>query len=148
MVCPPALADAVADEKRISDRGSPGLDQLALATLITSGRYDRHLRRMRTVYSGRRAVLVDALATHAPHVRLTGLAAGFHAVAHLPESVDETAVVAAAADRGVGLHGMSRYRADRSTTPPRLVLGFGNLSERAIQAGVAAIDDLLRPGSG
>jgi GntR family transcriptional regulator/MocR family aminotransferase len=146
MICPPALADAIADEKRVSDRGSPGLDQLALATLITSGRYDRHLRRMRTVYSGRRAALVEALATHAPGIALTGLAAGFHAVAHLPESADEPAVVAAAADRGVGLYGMSRYRADRSTTPPRLVLGFGNLSERAIQAGIATIGDLLQPG--
>ncbi|MFL6074935.1 MAG: PLP-dependent aminotransferase family protein [Mycobacteriales bacterium] len=146
MACPPAIAGAVAEEKRKTDRGSPGIDQLALATLITSGRYDRHLRRMRTVYSGRRAALVDSLATHAPHIRLTGLAAGFHAVAHLPESLDETAVVAAAAERGVGLRGMSLFRSDRATTPPQLVLGFGNLGERAIRAGVATIADLLQPG--
>ena len=35
----------------VADRGSPGLDQLALASLIESGRYDRHLRRMRAVYA-------------------------------------------------------------------------------------------------
>ena len=35
------------EDKRLSDRGSPTLEQLALATLIESGRYDRHLRRMR-----------------------------------------------------------------------------------------------------
>ena len=84
VLAPPSLAGAVAAEKRISDRGSSTLDQLALAALLESGRYDRHLRRMRAMYAGRRDVLIDALARHAPGVRLTGLAAGFHAVAHLP----------------------------------------------------------------
>jgi GntR family transcriptional regulator / MocR family aminotransferase len=57
--------------------------QVALAALLTSGRYDRHLRRMRAVYAARRRALVDAFARHAPGVPLTGLAAGFHAVARL-----------------------------------------------------------------
>lgn len=62
---PPSLADAVAAEKRISDRGSSTLDQLAMAALLESGRYDRHLRRMRGIYASRRTVLIDALARHA-----------------------------------------------------------------------------------
>jgi GntR family transcriptional regulator/MocR family aminotransferase len=144
MVCPPSLAEAITEEKRLSDRGSPVLDQLAVARLIESGRYDRHLRRMRTIYAGRRDALVDALGRHAPGVELSGLAAGFHAVAHLPGSVDEETVVAAARDRSVGLYGMSAYRSTGATTPPRLVLGFGNLGERSIQAGIAAVGDLLQ----
>ena len=144
MVCPPSLVEAVTEEKRLADRGSPILDQLTVARLIESGRYDRHLRRMRTVYAGRRDALVDALGRHAPAVELSGLAAGFHAVAHLPGSVDEQAVVAAARDCSVGLYGMSAYRSTGATTPPQLVLGFGNLGERAIQAGIAAVGDLLQ----
>jgi GntR family transcriptional regulator / MocR family aminotransferase len=144
VVCPPALAAAVGDEKRHSDRGSPVIDQLAVAALIESGRYDRHLRRMRATYANRRRALVEALASHAPAVNLTGLAAGFHAVAHLPESADEQAVIAAARARSVGLYGMSTYRSSRATTPPQLVLGFGNLTERAIHDGIAAVGDLLQ----
>jgi GntR family transcriptional regulator / MocR family aminotransferase len=147
VVCPPSLVEAVTEEKRLADRGSPVLDQLTVARLIESGRYDRHLRRMRTVYAGRRDALVDALGRHAPAVGLSGLAAGFHAVAHLPGSVDEQAVVAAARDRSVGLYGMSAYRSTGATTPPQLVLGFGNLGERAIQAGIAAVGDLLQAGA-
>ena len=60
VVCPPRLAEWIADEKELDDRGSPGLDQLALARLIESGRYDRHLRRMRGVYSGKREALIAA----------------------------------------------------------------------------------------
>jgi GntR family transcriptional regulator / MocR family aminotransferase len=143
IVSPAWLVGAVADEKRAADRGSPGLDQLALATLIESGRYDRHLRHMRTVYAARRAALVEALAGHVPGLSLTGLAAGFHAVAHLPDGCEEGVVVSAARERSIGLYGMSRYRADDAAHPPQLVLGFGNLSVSAITRGIVAIADLL-----
>jgi GntR family transcriptional regulator/MocR family aminotransferase len=143
VLTPPALADAVAEEKLISDRGSSTLDQLALAALLESGRYDRHLRRMRTIYARRRATLIATLARHAPRARLTGLAAGFHAVADLPAAADERAVVAAARARLVGLYGMAGYRADGGVAPPRLVLGFGDVGERAIEPGIAAVADLL-----
>ena len=63
IVCPPGLAEAVAEAKELDDRGSPGLDQLALAALIRSGRYDRHLRAMRARYADKRAALIEALAT-------------------------------------------------------------------------------------
>jgi GntR family transcriptional regulator/MocR family aminotransferase len=141
---PSALASAVAAEKEMRDRGSCTLDQLALATLFTTGRYDRHLRRMRTVYAGRRAALTDAFASHAPRVQLTGLAAGFHAVAPLSPGFDETAVIAAARERRVGLHGIGSYRGNPDTSaPPALVMGFGNVGERAIESAIAAVADLL-----
>jgi GntR family transcriptional regulator / MocR family aminotransferase len=143
VVCPSWLIEAVVQEKRLADRGSPGLDQLALATLIESGRYDRHLRHMRALYAERRAALVEALAAHVPGLKLTGLAAGFHAVAHLPDGLQERSIVAAALERSIGLYGMSRYRADEGTDPTQLVLGFGNLGVSTIKRGIAAIADLI-----
>jgi GntR family transcriptional regulator / MocR family aminotransferase len=143
VLAPPSLAGAVAAQKLIGDRGSSTLDQLALAALIRSGRYDRHLRRMRVIYARRRARLIAALARHAPGIRLTGLAAGFHAVAHLPASAQEQEVVAAARERLVGLYGISDYRSTGAATPPQLVVGFGNVSERAIEPGIAAVAELL-----
>jgi GntR family transcriptional regulator/MocR family aminotransferase len=143
-VPPSPLASAVADEKEMSDRGSCTLDQLALATLLTTGRYDRHLRRMRTVYAARRTALTNAFARHTPRVQLTGLAAGFQAVAPLPPGAEETAVIAAARDRRVGLHGIGGYRGNPDTAaPPALVMGFGNVRERAIEPAIAAVADLL-----
>ena len=141
---PSALASAVAAEKEMSDRGSCTLDQLALATLLVTGRYDRHLRRMRTVYAARRTALTGAFARHAPRVQLTGLAAGFQAVAPLPPGADETAVIAAACERRVGLYGIGDYRGDPDpAAPPALVMGFGNVRERAIEPAIAAVADLL-----
>jgi GntR family transcriptional regulator/MocR family aminotransferase len=145
VLAPAPMVAAVAAEKEMSDRGSCTLDQLALAALFTSGRYDRHLRRMRAVYAARRTALVAAFARHAPGVRLTGLAAGFHAVAQLPAEPGEAAVIAEARARGVGLHGIAEYRsAPDPVAPPLLVMGFGNTGERTIEPAIAAIADLLR----
>ena len=146
ILTPPGLAATLARAKQITDRGSPGLDQLALAILMETGRYDRHLRRMRTEYATRRDILVQTLTQHAPAVRLTGLAAGFHAVAHLPAGIGEHGMIRAARSRSVGLYGMSTYRADHCPDPPQLVLGFGNTSQQAIRTGIAVLGDLLTKG--
>jgi GntR family transcriptional regulator / MocR family aminotransferase len=142
LVCPTRLVEPIARAKQLADRGSPGLDQLALAVLVESGRFDRHLRRMRAVYAARREALVAALAAHAPHLELTGLAAGFHAVARLRDRTEDE-VIAAARERSVGVHGIGRYTLASRRHPPALVLGFGNLSERSIHEGIAKISDLL-----
>ena len=141
--CPAPLLEAIVAAKAQDDRGSPVLDQLALANLIRSGRFDRHLRHMRATYRKRRQALIDALATHAPHIKLQGLAAGIHAVATLPAATDEQAMSNAAAERSVGLYPMSRYDTRHRDRPPQLVLGFGGLTEHAIARGITAIADLL-----
>jgi GntR family transcriptional regulator/MocR family aminotransferase len=144
VVCPPALLDSVVEDKGLADRGSPALEQLALARLIESGRFDRHLRHMRGVYAARRDALIAALDAVAPEVALSGLAAGFHAVAHLPPNADEQAIVEQARARSIGLDGMRDYRPGGESGPPQLVLGFGNLTEAAIERGVNAVADLLQ----
>ncbi|MGP0052289.1 MAG: PLP-dependent aminotransferase family protein [Solirubrobacteraceae bacterium] len=143
MVCRGALLESLTEDKRLSDRGSPTLEQLALAALIESGRYDKHLRQMRRVYGARRDALIKALAAQAPGIALHGLAAGFHAVADLRADADELAIIEQARERSVGLYGMSAYRSGGRSGPPQLVLGFGNLTEAVIERGIGAISDLL-----
>jgi GntR family transcriptional regulator/MocR family aminotransferase len=143
LLCPPRLRDSVAIEKQLLGRGAPGLDQLALAALVESGRYDRHLRQMRGVYKSRREVLVAALARYAPDVTVTGLAAGCHALLRLPSGVSEEAAVAGCAERSVAVYGLSRYRSDRATEPAALVLGFGNVRESAIVESMRRVGPVL-----
>jgi GntR family transcriptional regulator / MocR family aminotransferase len=147
IVCPAELHQAIAHLKRLADYGSPALDQLALARLIESGRYDRHLRRMRIRYRRKREALLAAVAEHAPEVAVTGLAAGFHAVLRLPTGADATAVARAAMERGIRIDPMSRYRLISRDHPPEVVLGFGNLAEPAIRRGIEAIADLISAGA-
>ncbi|WP_433606281.1 PLP-dependent aminotransferase family protein [Dactylosporangium sp. CA-139114] len=143
IVAPERWLPAIAHAKHLADRGSPGIDQLALAALLESGRYDRHLRRVRAEYAARRETLVRALARHAPRLPVTGLAAGFHAVLTLPDGTDEARLIQRARARGVGLYGMSGMYRGTGASSPRLVLGFGDTGRRAIEAGIEAVADLL-----
>ena len=98
----------------------------------------------RGVYAARRKALMDALARHAPHLELRGLAAGFHVLVLLPEGLTEEEVVSAARERSVGVYGLGDDAFGERRWPPALVMGFGNLGEGAIEHGIEALAGLLR----
>jgi GntR family transcriptional regulator/MocR family aminotransferase len=138
VVPPQELAAPIGLEKTLDDLGTSVIDQLAFADFLERGELDRHLRRMRPRYRARRDALLAALARELPAWRVgDGVAAGLHVVALLPESVDEATFLAAAAARGMRLHGLSWFRVRAG--PPGLVLGFGNASEPAIARAVAQL---------
>ena len=64
-------------------------------------------------------------------------------MAHLPPGTAEHHIIRAARSRSVALYGMSSCRHDHAPGPPQLVLGFGNTSQRAIQADIAVLGDIL-----
>ena len=104
---------------------------------------------MRLRYRARREALVDALGRLAPGVRVCGVAAGLHLVVLLDAEIDEQALLSAAAARGVGVEGMSWHRIGEGPDDPSgLVLGFANLSERAIERGVAVLADAIHALTG
>lgn len=53
-------------------------------------------------------------------------------------------MIAAARVQSVGWYGMSPRRSSGARDPAQLVLGFGNLGERAIRAGVEEVAGILR----
>jgi GntR family transcriptional regulator/MocR family aminotransferase len=145
LVLPWHLVDAVTDAKAMADGQTSSLEQLTLAEFITSGAYDRHVRRERLDYRRRRDRLIDALARHAPSVRLTGIAAGLHAVVELPRGWSEPQVVARAAARGVAVEGLGDYALRDHTRGPALVIGYasppGHAYTSALARLTAAIQD-------
>jgi GntR family transcriptional regulator / MocR family aminotransferase len=134
-VTPWHLAEPMAAAKVAADRGSPALEQLALADLITRGEFDRHLRRMRPVYRRRRDVLLTALTQRLPRLRPAGVSAGLHLVTWLPPDLDEATVVDAAARAGVSVEGVTPYRISRPG-PGGLIFGYATVGEQAIAEGV------------
>nr|WBO77321.1 PLP-dependent aminotransferase family protein [Streptomyces sp. SBE_14.2] len=118
------------------------LDQLSLADFLARGAYDRHVRRMRQRYRHRRDRLVAALAERAPHIEVTGVAAGLHAVLRLPPGT-EAATVARAGRLGVALDGLSGFRHPRApeTAPAYdgLVVGYATPSEHSYAAALDAL---------
>jgi len=136
------LADVVA-ARSFTDRHGSSLDELTLAEFIASGGYDRHVRRSRLRYRRRRDRLIGALAQVRPGPRVTGLAAGLHAVLHLPPGRAEADVVTAAAARGLAVDGMRGYRPPGIDHPEALVLGYGTPPAHAFTAAVTRLRAVL-----
>ncbi|WP_282700827.1 PLP-dependent aminotransferase family protein [Streptomyces sp. CC219B] len=143
LVLPPDLVEEVTRAKGATDTCGV-LDQLTLAEFIDSGAHDRHVRAARLRYRRRRDALVAALATHAPHIRVTGIAAGLHAVLRLPPGTEHS-VVQAAAWQGLALHGLSFYRHQAARTEPAdaLVVGYGTPPDHAWAGALEALSRVL-----
>lgn len=148
LALPDALVEPVARLKQLADTMSPVLDQLTLAELITSGTYDRHVRRCRLHYRRRRDALVAALAEQAPHVRVTGIAAGLHAVLQLPPGApSEVELLARAEEFELAVTGLSWHLADPALAPdapPALVVGYATPPDHLFPAALDALCGLLR----
>ncbi|MFF1546767.1 PLP-dependent aminotransferase family protein [Streptomyces sp. NPDC058291] len=146
MVLPERYVDGVLAAKGEREAWASVLDQLSLADLIASGAYDRHVRRMRQRYRARRDRLVEALAAQAPHVQVTGVAAGLHAVLRLPSGT-ERSVLKAAAWQGVALDGLAAFRhpATDMAAQEGLVVGYATPSEHAYGAALEALCRVLPP---
>jgi GntR family transcriptional regulator/MocR family aminotransferase len=139
---PSWIAWSLIQAKAVEDSGSEAVGQLALHDFIERGELDRHIRRMRLRYQRRREALLQALSRRLPQVRVSAVAAGLYELVELPEGTDEAALVAAAAARGVGVEGLALHRFNPAG-PPGLVLGFGCLSEPAIDRGVRLLAEAL-----
>jgi GntR family transcriptional regulator/MocR family aminotransferase len=145
-VLPARLTEAVASAKARSDAHTSSFEQLTLAEFITSGAYDRHVRRVRLAYRRRRDRLVAALAAHAPGVRVTGIAAGLHAVLDLPGAEAERQLITRAARHGLALQGLDSFRAPGSSADRAgLVIGYGRPPDHAYTTALARLCAVLDP---
>ena len=136
MVLPAALRDRVLSQRAVTDHGCPTIDQLALAHLLESGEYDRHLRQARRRYRARRDALAGAVAEHLPGATVTGLAAGLHALVRLNRDFDGPALMRAASRRSVGVYPLGLSYAEPRPVHDGLILGYANLAEPAIAEGI------------
>ncbi|PNV33088.1 GntR family transcriptional regulator [Streptomyces sp. DH-12] len=116
------------------------VEQLVLAEFLSSGAHDRQVRAARLRYRRRRDALVRALAERAPHVRVTGIAAGLHAVLELPPGTEQ-AVQRAAVWQGLAVKGLDFFRHPGVTAPAgdALVVGYATPPDHAWNGTLEAL---------
>ena len=143
LVVPKPLIPAFTSAKWLCDRHTATLEQETLAEFITSGLYERHLRRVRRRNAARRAALREAIGKHlSDRVEVTGYGAGAHVALWPRARIVEAAVIARAAALGVAVYGISPYFL---TTPRKsgLMLGYSRMKESDIREGVRRLSEVL-----
>ncbi|MER6715078.1 PLP-dependent aminotransferase family protein [Streptomyces sp. NPDC000877] len=142
LLVPESWAAEIVERKRTMDLGHPALDQALFARFLERGDYDRQLRRCQRAYRERRDALVAALEEHFPGAEVSGIAAGLHVIATLPERYGpEERFLARVTAAGVVVRPLSSCTHTRPEDPAgakkvRLVLGYAHVPPARIAEGV------------
>ncbi|GAB7191584.1 hypothetical protein NUM3379_22920 [Kineococcus sp. NUM-3379] len=137
LVLPEELVATTAHAVSVLTGGVPLLNQLALADLIASGDYERHVRAQRREYARRRTLLQNALTARG--LAAPGIPAGLHAVIEPGDS-------ATSSHTPVLVHDLARCT--RTHPRPRaLVVGFATPCRQDNGAALSAMLTTLAPHS-
>ncbi len=143
LIVPKALVPAFTAAKWLNDFHSATLEQHTLAEFITSGMYERHLRRLRRRSTARREALLQAIHKHlGRRVEVTGDGSGAHVVLWPRKRISEAAIIARAGVQGVGIYGISHCFLTRPSRTG-LMLGYSRLNEKEIQEGIRRLGEIL-----
>ncbi|SDM00366.1 GntR family transcriptional regulator / MocR family aminotransferase [Catalinimonas alkaloidigena] len=124
-------AHAFTRGKALLDQQSPLVEQLILTRFMEEGHFERHIRRMRQLYSHRQALLASLLEKLPALQTLTSSDAGMNLLAWLPETVNDQEVSAMLAQHGIVAPALSNYTLQHRQ-PPALVLGYAAFTDQQI----------------
>jgi GntR family transcriptional regulator / MocR family aminotransferase len=136
LVVPPDLVDAFVAARAVTDRQSPTLMQAVVADFLQEGHFNRHIRRMRTLYSQLQETLLRAAQRElGGQLELGPCATGQHLLGRLEPGRNDRQASLAAERLGVEAAPLSSCCIE----PPQrggLLLGYGGFDARQIRDGV------------
>lgn len=138
-----ALVEGLHAQKRATDHSDAMCLQAALAELVSSGAYDRHLARLLPVLRARCEALVEALAAEMPEgTRFTRPEGGLQVWVELPGDLDTHELLADAARAGVLFAPGAQFHHDgRRSRALRLCFALPDVD--AIRRGVALLGKVV-----
>ncbi|WP_105385124.1 MocR-like pyridoxine biosynthesis transcription factor PdxR [Neorhizobium alkalisoli] len=148
LVLPKSLVEPFVRCKQIADRHGATFEQEALASLIESGIYERHVRKMRRMNSERRAAFLGAmLEVFGDRVEIVGTSAGLHVVVWFNgfRGEDENEFARKALAAGVGIYPISRSFSQQAERRAGFVFGYASMPVQGIAEGVRLLAAVLPP---
>ena len=136
LILPPALVDVFSALRYRTDFHNLNMDQVVLSDFIADGHLGTHLRRMRDLYAGRLAALIDGGKRYLKGlVDISDVRAGLYTAAFLRNGMTSRQAEAAAAADNLEVMALDRYTLT-SADPKGLLLGFAAFDEAQIQAAL------------
>src|SRR5262249_24985601 len=136
LIAPQRLVRTFLAAKWLSDRQTANLEQEALAEFISSGLYERYLRRLRRKNAGRRDALLGAIHNHLnDRVAIPGAEAAGPIVLCPRDRISEKSLIDRAAAQGVHVYGLTGYRLQKSSRSG-IILRYSRMNESQIREGI------------
>ena len=120
------------------------LEQKTLTKFMEQGHWNRHIRRMRTLYKKKHDTLLRAVERHfGTRAVAIGQGAGLHVVLQLSgDSPGETEIIDRALRKGIRLLPFSDFYVAGEPDSTNLLLGFGGMTLSEIEQGIALLSDV------
>jgi len=134
VVLPPDLVEPFAATISVTSRHAPVLDQAVLADFIEGGHFGRHIRRMREVYAGRHAALMEGAREMKDLFEVCTIEAGLQTVGALADGIDAEEVATRAAERGIEV---------KPVGTRRLLLGFAAVEPAETRRGLRVLREVI-----
>lgn len=126
------------------DVQNPILEQAALAGFLRKRKMDKHVQRMRRVYSEKRNTLLKSLETiFGDSVCHWGDASGLHVTLQFPDFEFGGNFTLSCKNAGIRVTPLTPYCISRNDHKDMLLVGYGHLSSEQIQGGIKALHHLI-----
>lgn len=114
------------------------LEQRTLYEFMKQGYWERHLRKMRTMYKRKHDAFIQSIYDHfGSKVKIIGQGAGLHVVLELiNQSLDEKELIHRARKKNVRVFPLSDTHQSDKNYPTRVMLGFGRMNPSELEKGI------------
>jgi len=142
LIAPPEVVDKLAALRPALGDQTAAVLQEAFGMMLTSGEYERQVRRLRRSLAGRRAALVTALEGLPLDLSIRGDSAGRHIMVELPDGLRARHVQEALEAEAVRVAVLDDYA---SGPPPlqALLLGYSRATPDELVAATTRVGDVL-----
>lgn len=114
------------------------LEQIVLYEFMRQGYWERHLRKMRTMYKKKHDALIQSIDHHfGDSVKILGQGAGLHIVIQLANNrFSEQDLINRALEKDVRIFPMSNTYQSNNQHPLQVLLGFGRMNHDELDKGI------------
>jgi len=127
-----------------TDVQNPPWEQAALAELLRTRKFDRHVHRMRSVYGQRREALLKSLSTaFGTGCEPWGDAAGLHLAVAFPGMRFDASFLTRCLTRGLHVVPVADHCIQKGIHEDKLLLGYGHLGPEEIEKGIRLLKDII-----
>jgi GntR family transcriptional regulator / MocR family aminotransferase len=143
MVLPESLLEIFSGIKHLLEPTASIIHTNTLERFMAEGWWEKHLRRMKNVYQKKHAHLLSVIDHYlGSKVRVIGQHSGLHIVLEVHIGLSELELIHKAETKGVKVYSTSQYWIEPDTqSAPRVILGFGGLSEIELEEGVRLLQE-------
>jgi GntR family transcriptional regulator/MocR family aminotransferase len=134
VVLPPELVDRFAAFKVTLEDHGPLVDQATLSGFLESGAFESHIRRCRRVYRERQELFLDLIRQKGLSLTFPITGRGMNLAGHLPVKVNDEALSAALARKGIDAPALSSYCSHSAASG--LLFGVTAFPAPEIRAGI------------